>query len=135
MEIMGRGGSGVGGLGGDRGGADLLKQVKTSLELLDKIKNRLAVRGPAGEHLSLLAGTETLEEIRQIIIWLALRCPADQNHPHCPFRIMSGLTPNSEKNLVNKLSLEECRGLFNMELECRSQTDVPCQSTVKPPPA
>ena len=89
-------------------------------------KNRFAARGPKGEFLSLLTGNETDKDLRDIIFHLAQsfqhsqRCPICQAHVECPFRIMAGLSHYTVKDLVNSMSPQDCKHLFEMELQCRT---------------
>jgi len=96
------------------------------------IQLRLAARGPEGEPQSLIAGTETLAELREVIVGFSEGCPAGRNHPHCPFRLLSGLSYDSLTNLVNSMSRETCLDLFQQELQCRSQAGGPGRTCMAP---
>lgn len=89
-------------------------------DLPNELQQRTEARGPNGEHLSLLTGGESLEELKDLIILLCQECPAQQSHPHCPFRIMSGLSYASLTKLVEDMPHKSCVNLFEMELNCRS---------------
>ena len=78
--------------------------------------------------MSLLAGDETLEELREMIIEFSEACPIGRNHPYCPFRILSGLSYDSLTNLVSTMSRDTCIALFEQELKCRSQAETPCRN-------
>ena len=91
------------------------------------VQDRLAARGPNGEPLTWITGQESLEELRQMIIQFSNSCPAKQTHLECPFHIMGTLSHASMTTLVESLSHESCLALFQMELECRSQINNPCQ--------
>ena len=93
----------------------------------EKIQRRLAARGARGEPLSLITQRETLAELREMILEFSEACPAGQNHPHCPFRIMAGLSYDSLVSLINHLPQEACVNLFDQELACRSQADALCR--------
>ena len=93
----------------------------------NEIQTRLITRGPQGEALSLITGRESVEELRELIIDFSEACPAGQNHPHCPFRILSGLSFVSLENLVKNMPRETCINIFDQELKCRSQARLPCQ--------
>ena len=90
-------------------------------DLTEILQIRIAARGSGGQHLSLLTGSESLEELKRAIIHLCQACPASQNHVYCPFRILSGLSHASMTNLVNKMPMASCLNLFEMELNCRAQ--------------
>ena len=95
------------------------------------IEDRLAARGPRGEHLSLLTGQETLEELRYLIIQLSTRCRDQPNQPQCPFRLLSSLSYAAMTSMVKDLPRITCLDLFQMELECRSQPDSACSLICK----
>lgn len=95
-------------------------------DLAKILQVRIAAQDPKGKALSLLIGDETVEQLRAMIIELCLSCPASNNHAHCPFRIMSGLSAGSMRNLVNNLPHKSCVNLFEMELDCRSKNENPC---------
>src|ERR1017187_8979117 len=97
-------------------------------DLASEFRKRVAARGPQGEHLSLISGNETLEELKSLILFLCQECPAGQNHPHCPFRVMSGLSHASVTRLVKGMPRESCENLLELELNCRSQNELPCHS-------
>jgi hypothetical protein len=103
-------------------------------DLTKNLQMRIAARGPSGEHLSLLAGGEALEELRNIIVFLCQACPASQNHLHCPFHVMSGLSYQAMTHLVKNLPHASCLSLFELELNCRSQGEAACYLTENPPP-
>ncbi len=88
------------------------------------LQDRLVAKGPGGELLSLLAGTESLEELRNLIIEYSEACPEGLTYPHSPFHILSGLSHASLTTLVNHLPYETCISLFAQELECRTEAQV-----------
>lgn len=102
-------------------------------DLESELRMRFAARGPQGEHLSLLTGGESLDELKGMIILLCQECTAGQNHPHCPFRIMSGLSYVSVTRLVKGMPHESCLNLFELELNCRSQDEFTCHLSKNPP--
>ena len=102
-------------------------------DLANELRRRAEARGPNGEHLSLLTGSESLEELKDLIVFLCQDCPAWQNHPHCPFRIMSGLSYASLTKLVEDMPHTSCVNLFEMELNCRSQGEFECRPGKDPP--
>lgn len=91
-------------------------------------------RGPQWEHLSLLAGNESVAELRNLIALLCQECPASRNHFHCPFRVMSGLSYATMTEVVKNLPRESCLSLFEMELNCRAQAGASCHLLKKQPP-
>jgi hypothetical protein len=97
-----------------------------------EIRKRLEATGVAGEPLSLLTGKETLAELKRMILVLCQVCPGGRNHPHCPFRVLSGLSHFSASRLIQAMPRESCLHLFEMELQCRSQNETPCRTQ---PPA
>ena len=98
-----------------------------------ELRQRTEARGPNGEHLSLLTGSETLDELKSLIVFLCQECPARQNHPYCPFRVMSGLSYASMTGLVKDMPHKSCVNLFEMELNCRSQNESECHPGRNPP--
>lgn len=90
-----------------------------------ELRKRMEARGPLGEHLSLITGQETLEELKSMIIYLSQECPVHKSHPHCPFRVMSGLSYSSVTLLVKGMPHESCVNLFELELNYRSKGDQP----------
>ena len=104
-------------------------------DLAKTLQMRIAASGPGGEPLSLLAGGEPVAELRNMILCLVQACPANQNHLHCPFRIMSGLSYHAMCHLIKNLPYESCLNLFELELKCRSQAETPCFLADNPPPA
>jgi hypothetical protein len=83
----------------------------------------MEVRGPQGEPLSLLTGAETLPELKDLMLALCNACPAGKAHPHCPIRILSGLSHVAVTRLIQSMPRESCLNLFELELECRSRND------------
>ena len=95
---------------------------------VDQIQARLLKKDAQGNPLSLIAGQESLEELRKLIIEFSQACPAKQKHLQCPFFIMSSLSYGSLTNVVNNLPRAACLDLFQMELDCRTQAMAPCIS-------
>lgn len=109
------------------GGADLKMNTNgQNGQYLSSVQARLAARGPEGVFLPLVAGQESLEELRQMVIEFCHVCPAKQIHLECPFRIMGTLAHDSLAALVNSLTREACVNLFQLELECRSKYGAQC---------
>ncbi len=83
------------------------------------------------------AGQETLEELRELILQLALIGPAQHSQPTCPFRILSNLTYASLTHLVAGMSRETCLHLFDGEEPCICQTHLsagpPAEAAHRPP--
>jgi len=101
-------------------------------DLTKHLEMRIAARGPNGEKLSLLTGGETAAELRNLTIFLCQACPAGQNHLHCPFRVMSGLSYHAMTHLVKSLPHASCLNLLELELTCRSQGEAACQKNLPP---
>ena len=95
------------------------------------MQNRLAARGPNGEPLALITGKESLEELKSMVLQFSQACPAKQASLECPFHIMGTLSHATLTTLVESLSRETCLDLFQMELDCRSQANSPCQQPPK----
>jgi hypothetical protein len=95
-----------------------------------ELRKRMVARGPNGEHLSLLAGNESLAELQAMIIEFTQLCPAGKNHDHCPFHMLSGLSYASLTRLVNNMSHESCLDLFEQERNCRFQADARGQHVI-----
>ncbi len=91
-----------------------------------ELKQRSLAKGPKGELLSLLTGTETEAEVRQLIIHLVQECqysqlcPAGKAHSGCPFRAMAGLSYHSMKDMAETMPFADCLKLFEMEQDCRA---------------
>ncbi len=91
-----------------------------------ELKQRSLARGPKGELLSLLTGTETEAAVRQLIIHIVQECqysqvcPAGKAHSGCPFRAMAGLSYHSMKDMAETMPFADCLKLFEMELDCRA---------------
>ena len=96
----------------------------------NETRTRLTSRGSQGEPLSLITGKESVEELRELIVDFSEACPAGQNHPHCPFRILSGLSYDSLEKLVKSMPRETCVAFFEQELKCRTQADLRCRNIV-----
>jgi hypothetical protein len=90
-------------------------------------------QGAQGERLSLLDGNESLSELKDLLFQLCQECPAKENHLHCPFRTLSGLSNASVERLLKVMPRASCLHLFELELTCRSQGDSPCHSPKRPP--
>lgn len=97
------------------------------------LAQRATSRGPQGELFSLVDGRETDQELKDLIVQLALKCPLGKSHFHCPFRILSGLSCDSLTGTVQTLSREACLSLFEMERECRATHADECQSAKQLP--
>ena len=93
---------------------------------MNTLQHRLAAKGLGGGPLSLLTGTETLAELRNLIINYSEACPEGLHYPHSPFRMLSGLSYASLCNLVNHLPYDTCVSLFDQELECRAAAVLGC---------
>lgn len=74
----------------------------------------------AGRQGSFVKGDETVEELRRLVIAAVKKCPLGRANGKCPYRILAGLGFGTMERTVNGLSREQCLGLFEMELECRS---------------
>lgn len=96
----------------------------------EAVTERISTRGPDGKWLSLVAGDESEQDLRDIIRRLTNRCPADQRHPRCPFRALSGLSYDSFISVVAPMNRQALLELFEMECECRNGT----AGSVTPPP-
>ena len=94
-------------------------------DVSEEMRKRMEAVGENGKQLSLLAGTETLDELKYLILQLTRECPAQRNHPHCPFRLLAGLSYGSAVRMINDMSRETCLNLFELELNCRSQAQPP----------
>ena len=101
-------------------------------DLASALRLRYQTLGPQREPVSLLTGAETLEEMRKLILFLCQECPIKQDHPHCPFRIMSVLSHASRTRLVNEMPRDSCESLFELELHCRSQGEIACRPSGNP---
>jgi hypothetical protein len=96
------------------------------MDLAKKLEARMIARDPQGKCFPLPTGTETVEELREMIIFFCQACPAGQNHLHCPFRTMSGLSYHAMTGLVKNLPHQSCLNLFELEFDCRSREDSSC---------
>ncbi len=94
----------------------------------DAIVARVNTVGPDGKLLPATTGKESEAELKEMVLWFTEKCPRQQYHQHCPFRILEGLSYNSLQNLVNGLSREAALGLFELEHICRNQQPKKCQS-------
>lgn len=88
------------------------------------IRSRLTTKGPDGKLLPAITGTESDEELRNLVIGCVANCPLKQQHFNCPFRIMSGLTPDSLNQVVSNLKRQDLIFLFEMECETRNATGI-----------
>lgn len=94
--------------------------------LFTELLERASVKDSIGEPLMLINGDESTEDLKDLILQLTQRCPLGDDHFHCPFQILSGLTPASIARTVQGLTREACLQLFEMELECRKLHPVEC---------
>jgi hypothetical protein len=59
-----------------------------------------------------------------LVVGFVQNCPLKQQHLNCPFRIMSGLSPDSLKNVVSNLKRQDLVFLFEMECETRNASGI-----------
>jgi hypothetical protein len=100
---------------------------KEDRQFKGKIESQLPAKVPGGEVLSLITGQESLEELRLLVVEFSQACPVKKTNLACPFHIMGTLSHASLATLANSLSRESCLALFKMELDCRSQSNSPCE--------
>ncbi len=85
-----------------------------------ELANRARAHDANGDLLPLADGRETTEKLRHLCLQLAEGCcPAGENHPHCPFHLLSKLSPCSVRHLIETMPEADLRELFVMELLCR----------------
>lgn len=89
------------------------------------VQSRLATRGPDGLLLSAITGAETEEELRALIYEFVQSCAHKHKHEKCPFCILSGLSPDSQRSVVSKLKRQDMVGLFEMECASRNEAFKP----------
>jgi hypothetical protein len=83
------------------------------------IRSRITTRGPDGLFLPAITGNESDEELRALVNEFIQKCPLKQEH-NCPFRILGGLSSDSQKSVVSKLKREDIIAFFEMERESRN---------------
>jgi hypothetical protein len=86
----------------------------------DVIRSRLTTKGPDGSLLPAIKGTESEEELRALVFGFVQSCSHKHQDYKCPFCILSGLSPDSQKNVVSRLKREDMIVLFEMEQESRN---------------
>jgi hypothetical protein len=84
-----------------------------------EMARRAKTRGASGELLSFATGQESLDELQDLCLQLASKCPIDRDHHACPFRMLGKLPIYSVKNLISEMSETDLRELLTMELICR----------------
>jgi hypothetical protein len=87
----------------------------------ERLERRARYADHAKGCCSLVRGDETVDELRHIVTVVINKCPLERRHPHCPFRMLSGLGYHSMRNLVGTLSKEQCMALFEAELKLRAE--------------
>jgi hypothetical protein len=92
-------------------------------DLAKELQMRMAATGPGGECLSLVLGSESVEQLRQMIVLLCRKCAGRQHHCQGAICSLSGLPLGSIINEVKEMSRESCLELFAQELVCRSQAE------------
>jgi hypothetical protein len=95
------------------------------------LAKRSAARNSQGDLLSLVDGGETDQELKDLVVQLALKCPQNNAHFQCPFRILGGLSYTSMNSIVQTMSRKACLSLFELERECRVSYAADCQSIKK----
>jgi hypothetical protein len=85
-----------------------------------ELTTRARARNLNGELLPLADGGETVAELRSLSIQLTGNCPCACFHAHCPFHLLSKLSPCSVRHLLETMPEADLRELFAMELVCRT---------------
>ena len=70
--------------------------------------------------MSAITGDETDDELRELALSFTLNCPANAQHPACPFRSLHNLYHVTVKALMNGMTRKELVGLFELECEARN---------------
>lgn len=87
----------------------------------DVIKQRIATPGPDGKLLPAITGNESDEELRKLVQAFVQNCPVQQQHHHCPFCTLGGLSHVAIDNLTAEMKRDTMLFLFELERECRNQ--------------
>jgi hypothetical protein len=95
----------------------ILNNMKTWRE---NLVTRARQTNAAGEYVSFIDGNETVEQLRELVMHLTLHCPLGLHQSGCPFSILSGISYESLKQAIGKMSREDCIDLFEMERAVRA---------------
>jgi hypothetical protein len=91
----------------------------------DAIIVRLGMRDANGKLLPVITGGESDEELRDLAVQFTGRCPLLQQHFHCPFRLLSGISHTALATLLSRMKHQALLDLFDMECECRNLHESP----------
>ena len=81
-----------------------------------------------GDPLPILSGAESDVELHELMARFSQRCPVGRRGPHCPFRLLDGLSWTSLKNLLANMDRKTMLEIFQMELDSRRA----CLAAAKP---
>ena len=88
---------------------------------LDQIKFRILTKGLDGKFPPIITGEESDEDLRRLALEVPVSCPLHEQHDHCPFMILGGLSRHVVHDLVAGMNREALLFLFASEHECRNR--------------
>jgi hypothetical protein len=77
-------------------------------------------KGQDPKSLSAISAEKSDQELRQLVLSLAVGCTVAQDSPGCPIRPLQGLTHVTLRNTVDRFDRETCLDLLREEATCRS---------------
>ncbi len=70
---------------------------------------------------ALIAGNESEETLRQLVLEFSLRCPRGNIHARCPFTLLRGLTEPTREWLVESMDRHALLQIFALEQAIRRE--------------
>ena len=92
---------------------------------------RISSKGQEDTFLPAFCGGETDQELRELVLQLALTCSALHAAEKCPLRPLLGLSHVALKNAVNRFDRETCLELLQEECTCRNVHEG-CSCRIRP---
>ena len=77
-------------------------------------------KGPERECLPAIFAEKSDQELRGLLMSLAVGCTAARNFPNCPIRPLQGLTHATLRNTVERFDRATCLDLLQEEADCRN---------------
>lgn len=83
----------------------------------------MAEKPPQSPQLAADSLAQSADMLRWRLMELTYRCPKGAYAPHCPFKILAGLTPVSRQVTLDALGDDRLFDLLDMALPCHCPVD------------
>ena len=88
-----------------------------------EVSQRLAAKDAAGHFLPAYTGSETDEELHEIMVAMIENCRKNADISHCVFRLLKIIPNYTMKDMVHQIKRQTCLELLNEECACRNRHD------------